>query len=131
MIVKFFKPYDNLDARRLPGGKRELLAKIVFSIDADMYVIPSGFVTDYSSLPWFVAWTMNWRKVDIAGVVHDWFYKEGSLPKREADRIWKAVAMNGDSKHYRVNAIQGYAGLAGLTIFGWFPWWKHRRADKN
>ena len=40
--------------------------------DDDPIVVPEGFVTDFSSDP---IGLLDWSKVDVAGVVHDYLYQ--------------------------------------------------------
>lgn len=108
-------------------GRRLLLRPLVVKID-DGYLItvPAGFVTDFSSTPSGVGWVMDWSKVDVAGVVHDWLYADGSLDRRKADRIWKDIALRGQ---HSANGLQAWLGRGALLLFGWRAWNRHRRHD--
>ena len=112
-----------LIVKRLPDGRRELLYSLVIEIDGVKFTVPSGTVTDYSSIPQPFAWLMRWSRVDIAGVVHDYLYQTGLLSRKEADHIWRQVARAGQT---RANAVQAWLGYAGLRIGGWVTWNRYR-----
>ena len=108
-------------------GRRLLLRPFVVKIDAGYLItVPAGFVTDFSSIPSGVGWVMDWSKVDVAGVVHDWLYADGSLDRRKADRIWKDIALRGQ---HSANGLQAWLGRGALLLFGWRAWNRHRRHD--
>lgn len=122
------KRLSNLDTRRLPDGRRMLLVDLVMVIDDVRYVVPRGLVTDYSSVPFGLRWACHWTRVDIAGVVHDWLYKSAYLTRRDADRIWREVALAGKR---RAHPVQGYGGWLLLRIGGWYAWEMHRLNDRR
>lgn len=81
----------SLRTERLSDGRRKLLRDLVVEIGgADPITIPAGFVTDFSSIPWFARALVRWSRVDIAGVVHDWLYTTSELSRRQADRLWRS-----------------------------------------
>lgn len=137
-----------LQTQRLTDGKRELTRELVVEVDGEQIVVEKGFVTDFSSYPMmafvgiltlFAAIFPNgwlafpllflvpkYSKVDIAGVVHDYFYQRGGKSKYAADKIWYQLAMAGD---HRANFFQAFAGRwVGLFVFGWGMWWHHRKS---
>ena len=104
-----------LQTKRLPNGKRKLLCDLEVRVKntdiglatgKDKFVIRKNFVTDFSSIPTLLQWTVRWSTVDIAGVVHDWLYhKEGykeiqniRFPRWEADRMWRDIALSGSNR---------------------------------
>ena len=72
---------------------------------------------DYSSLPWGLRWLVNWDRVDIAGVVHDYLYRKATnftyRSRWEADLAWFRLALSGE---HRANWLQAALGLAGLYL---------------
>lgn len=117
-----------LRTERMKGGLRVLLRPLELSLPDGLLTVPAGFVTDYSSIPWFLAWVVNWSRVDLAGVAHDKLYATGMYDHRRcsrayADRVWREVAMSGD---HRANTIQGWGGWLVLRIFGGFVWYPYR-----
>ena len=109
---------------RRSDGRRLLLRPLVVNIESHGKItVPAGFVTDFSSFPRGTRWIARWSKADIAGVVHDWLYAEGSTGKEKADQIWKEVALSG--KH-STNGLQAWLGHRGLAWFGGWAWKNHR-----
>lgn len=114
-----------LQTERLPDGRRKLLRDFVYEVDGVRDTVPAGFVTDYSSVPWFGRFLMRWSKVDVAGVAHDWHYYSGKGTRREADRVWRVIAAHGEGAPGPVRARIGHVVL---RVGGWYAWRKHRRA---
>jgi len=77
-------------------------------------------------IPWYGRILVRWSKVDIAGVVHDWYYQTGATSRARADEIWRLVAMAGT---YHANAIQAWIGWFALRVGGWIAWRRYRRQD--
>lgn len=118
---------EPLQTMRMPNGKRRLDRALVYEIDGEIITVPAGFVTDYSSIPSMFSWLVRWDRVDCAGVVHDWLYQSGTMPRRKADKIWRKVAQYG--KH-SANPAQAWTGWAGLRLGGWVAWIKHRKNNE-
>ena len=109
---------------RCEDGRRLLLRPLVVKVgNGDSMTIPAGFVTDFSSIPPVAGWVMAWSKVDIAGVVHDWLYAEGSMDRSKADRIWQEFALCGG---HSANELQSWLGRGALFLFGRWAWNRHR-----
>ena len=117
-----------LQTERLPNGNRKLIRKLVVEVDYDTTItVPEGFETDFSSIPAFARSFIDWSRVDIAGVVHDFLYwcpQEGFSRKR-ADDVWRRIAAAGAS---RANSLQQWLGWAGLRMIGWRAYRKARKA---
>ena len=81
--------FTPLEVEVLPDGKHYRLTKdlIVFSHRCGVTVIPTGFVTDFASVPrglWNIfPPTGKWSK---AAVYHDYLYQMGTISRAEADR---------------------------------------------
>lgn len=106
-----------LQVERLPDGRRQLLRVFNYEVDGveEPISVPAAFVTDFSSDP---IGLLDWSKVDVAGVVHDYLYqhpKEIGSRWRE-DVIWLKIATSGE---WRVNRFFGILGFLGIRIFGW------------
>jgi hypothetical protein len=115
-------------SERVRDGKRMLLRELVLELPDGRYTAPAGFVTDYSSIPWWGAWFVHWSKVDLAGIVHDQLYAHGRMHDRvirrhEADRVWREVAMAGT---HRANTLQAWVGWGVLRLGGWLYWYPYR-----
>lgn len=139
----YIRAGDTLQTKRLPDGTRELLAPLRLDnvYEGRGFDVPKGLVTDFSSIPWFGWWIVRWSRVDVAGVVHDYLYRDaypdagqdsywsllpgvkrdttGFMRRLEADWIWYLVAVSG--KHH-ANPIQATLGLIGLRIGGRKAW---------
>lgn len=123
---------NRLRTERLPNGKRELLANLNREALGVEIEVPTGFPTDFSSIPSFARFVVRWSKIDVAGVVHDWCYHvglqdaSGKPSQKMADDIWRVVAQTGESK---ANAFQAWVCWLGLRIGGCWAWKKHRAND--
>lgn len=139
---------ENLSVTRLDNGKRSLNRALTVRLKGGKSItVPKGFATDYSSIPYvclilavcLVSFLFSfgplmilvllippvWSKVDIAGVVHDFLYVSGAVPKWEADKVWLELAMAGES-HARW--WQAYpCWFFGLVIGGIPTWLKYRK----
>ena len=114
----------------LDDGRRMLKRALIYRIDGVQYVVPSGFITDYSSLPALYRPFVRFDRVDYAGVVHDCAYKtcfHSNMTRSQADTLWRVVAMHGPNG---ANRVQAWSGYFGLRAGGWVTWNKYRKADK-
>lgn len=68
-------PVRGTDQRVLRG------ALVYIAEDGQVYVVPSGFSTDYASIPKFLrSWIdQDSGQIREAAVLHDWLYSQGSL----------------------------------------------------
>ena len=131
MVSKVRKHFE-LKTARLPGGDRKLLGPLrvhrlasrlpelqvwsgsVCSGAVDVY---SGFVTDFSSIPTPLHWVVGWSQVDVAGVVHDFLYRDTSCPRAIADDVWWELARSGLSSVGQCRAWLCWMILRGC---GWY-----------
>lgn len=51
--------------------------------------VPCGFVCDLNSLPRMVWWISPKTDYPAAGVVHDWLYRTGAVPRQIADQVYR------------------------------------------
>jgi hypothetical protein len=117
---------DMMQTERREDGRRFLLRDLHLEIEGDPIRIPAGTITDFSSIPWYGRILVRWSKVDIAGVVHDWYYQTGASSRAKADAIWRLVAVAGT---HRANAFQAWVGWLALRVGGWVAWNRYRRQD--
>ena len=115
-----------LQTERMSNGKRKLLRELQIQIGDDTFNIEEGFITDYSSIPWFGRFVVRWSKVDIAGVIHDWLYVNGILNRPEADEVWKVTAKSGS---HRANAAQAWICWFSIRLGGLRAWNRYRKQD--
>ena len=95
-------------------------------VEGERITVPAGTLTDFSSIPWLGRVLVRWSKVDIAGVVHDWLYQEGTTSRARADEIWRRLAV---SSEHRANAFQAWVAWLAVRVWGWGAWREHRRQD--
>ena len=83
----------------------------------------SGFTTDYSSIPTLLHWFVSWWKVDVAGVVHDFLYRDTNCPRDTADAVWRELALSGRSCASSFQAWVCWVMLRGFG--GWSKPYPH------
>lgn len=129
-------PPGALQVERLPNGRRKLLRPLMVEVDGDIIVVPTGFVTDYSSWPRFLPGP-RFSKIDVAGVVHDALFRWGRIGESkdarkvgyvEANRIWYKVARAGSHDDAKASWLGAWLGRAGLFCGAWVTWMRYRRA---
>lgn len=137
-----------LRVERLDNGRRRLLRDLSVNLGTDLglgdgrfegltlsdddttvITVPEDFDTDFSSIPGFARALYRFDAVDLAGTCHDWAYYVG-VPQKEADEIWRLVAISGEK---RVAGWKGRLGWLALRVFGSFAYNDHaaRRADRQ
>ena len=136
---------EPLQTMRWPDGSRVLLKPLVVEVLGYRIRIENDddFKTDFSSMPFFGRWFVRWSKVDVAGVVHDWLYRtvgkgsvsneahEGknlrnNITQKEADEIWRLIALSGN---HRANLVQAWVCWSVLRLAGWAVWNGYHRKD--
>ena len=150
MKNSYIQNNQRLQTERQDDGDRRLLRDLPLKIDGVDYVVPAGFKTDYSSIPRLGRWLVRWSKVDIAGTVHDWLYRdkyrnygfdsvfyllpfigtdnEGYEARKDADWVWYLVALSGE---HGANPLQAALGWAGLRLGGWIFWNRIRKQQNK
>lgn len=90
-----------------------------------VFHVPVGFITDLASIPWFVPIGFIDNRIQIAAILHDYFYKviERSgwpvydISRKEADYLfWMAMVQNGVPKY------KAWTCWAAVRMFGWLGW---------
>ena len=126
--TKVRDPPGPLRTERLPNGRRKLIRNLVVKLEGGTKItVPDGFETDFSSIPAFARSFIDWSRVDIAGVVHDFLYwcPQRGIDRKSADGIWREIAGAGER---RANWFQQWLGWTGLRIGGWWAFRNARRA---
>ena len=119
---------DPLEVKRLDDGRRELLKPLSRVVYGREVCVHAGFVTDFSSDP---IGLLDWSKVDVAGVVHDYLYNPCSddddgkptVSRWRADCIWFKIATSGK---WQSSPITAALGWVGMRVFGGLFWKKGR-----
>ena len=106
-----------LQVERLDDGRRRLLRELRYEVHGadDPIIVPKGFETDFSSDP---IGLLDWSKVDVAGVVHDYLYQnpEQLRSRWREDVIWFKIARAGK---WKTSLFPACLGFLGLVLFGW------------
>jgi hypothetical protein len=102
------QPLRNRDGRQFYQVNEPLVYRS--DVASTIIKVPEGFVTDLASIPRlpFVYLLLN-GFADEAGVVHDYLYSVGTLPRDVADKVlYEACILTGVSA-WKASAI--YAGV--------------------
>ena len=113
---------------RLPTGRRRLVRNLGLDVEDRRFTVRRSSQTDFSTIPFFGRWVVRWSKVDIAGVIHDVLYHDGSLSRAQADRVWRLVASSGE---HSANAVQAWVCWVALRLGGWLAWNSYRRRERR
>lgn len=125
-------PLGGLDGEFDPtvtDGRRFILSedfRVVIPEEGIDFTVPSGFVTDFNSVPrilwvWFAPW-----ECPEAGVVHDYLYQHpGDMSRGDVDNVHrKIMVLKGRDSKARIAWL-------GIRAGGWKPWNKYRKAEKE
>ena len=76
--------------------------------------VPSGFVTDFASIP-AIVWPLlpKWGKYGLASVVHDYLYAVGRGERSDADAALLDAMQDLRERSWRDSLIEGALRLAG------------------
>ena len=79
-----------LDVELVSKGRWRLLLPLAYRSDiAGLIVVPTGFVTDFASVPRLpLAYLLTGDTAHAAAVVHDYLYETGTGTKAVADRVF-------------------------------------------
>ena len=129
---------------RQPDGNRKLMRDLEVEVRLHGRIVkikvPTGFVTDYSSIPTPLHGFVRWSRVDIAGVVHDWLYwkcgviskrKKVRLTRTEADTIWRRIALSGCRPAHGWQAVLCWFAIRGAGTSTWNGYAKRRELARE
>lgn len=82
--------------RRVDPTTWELVAPLSYQGRVDHWTIPSGYRTDFATVPWFAQWVIPRTGVwTLAAVLHDWLLTDGIpagfVTSRQADGVFRRV----------------------------------------
>jgi hypothetical protein len=85
-----------LKVQYIDGKKWKLVSDLIFRYirDGNVYhiTIPTGFVTDFASIPrWLWVIAGNRGKYNKAAVLHDYLYKTQIMSRKESDRLYRKM----------------------------------------
>jgi len=117
--------------RAIPGTKyrkfllyEPVIYDIGYSGSDDRIIVPSGFITDFASIP-RILWVF-WPPMGQysgAAILHDYLYSSQKHSRDRCDDIFmEAMVVLGVSRRTR------YALFYGVRCGGWCAWNKHKEA---
>lgn len=93
-----------------------------------VFLIPSGFFTNFESVPSIARALVGWLLGDVfttalAAVPHDYLYATHELPREEADQIfWELLGLL--DPRTRRGPIANAVKWGSVRLFGWWYWRK-------
>ena len=118
---------NTASGRVIPGTYSiQLLEDFNVAIEDYVFCVPYLFVSDGASIPIGLRNLFSrFGKHSDAAILHDWLYHTGELPRKEADRIFRA--------HMKLLGVKwrAYAMWAGVAMFGGWSWRSHRKGKQN
>lgn len=111
--------------RRVDPATWELVAPLSYQGRVDHWTIPSGYRTDFATVPWFVQWliprTGTWT---LAAVLHDWLITDGIpaglVTSRQTDGVFRRVL-----REESVDPVRRWLMWAAVRAAA--PFSRHRR----
>lgn len=106
------------------GGTWTILQPLIYESSAAqrLFIVPEGFVTDFASVPRIpLAFLLTGDSAHEAAVVHDWLYRENTVTRELADKIFQEAA--------HVSGEPGWKAWlmwVGVRVGGWVAWNDHR-----
>lgn len=126
-MLKFITP---LICEALPDGVNwELHDNLVIDLGlpdvTDLLTIPTGFVTDFGSIPWFIPnWIANPEgKAKRSYAMHDYLYRN-----QLNDQLVDDALLNEGMIVDGVNWFQRFTVYRGLRLGGWVTWDKYAKS---
>jgi len=79
-----------LDLRATNPGEWQLLSPLVYTSKAgDIYIVPTGMITDLASIPKLLRPAIDRNGLSRpAAVLHDYLYLIGSLSRKQSDELF-------------------------------------------
>ena len=103
------------------GGKWQLSSTLLYASDIvdGLITVPSGFITDFASVPRLpVVYLLNGDTAHAAAVVHDYLYAAAYIPRNLADKIlYEAMRVTGVPL-WRAGAMYAAVRLFGGQFYG-------------
>lgn len=113
MKVEFL---SKLDVESFDNGKWILLEAFCVKIDEEVICVPSGYETDFASIPRLpFVFLIFGNTATRSSVIHDWLYTLGTRPREWCDEVFReAMKLDGLSAWRRQLMYMGVrAGGAG------------------
>lgn len=82
--------FSELKVEKAEGDRWELTAPFVYDDKWIRVEVPTGFLTDFASVPRLpVAYLLTGNTAHRAAVIHDYLYATGLTPRAEADKVFR------------------------------------------
>jgi len=119
-----YKPYYK--DGELVRGKVVTQSTLVWSLEGlGKITVPSGFVTDLASLPWFTLFLFKrLGKHQRGAVLHDYLYRTKWFTKTYTDKQFNIAMKQDNVARWRRNLI-----MSGLAVGGWVAWAKNKSIE--
>jgi len=104
----------------------ELVADLYYKANTDTIRVPSGFITDFASVPWIFRWffPVMGTLSDKPAVLHDWLYVTESFDRKTCDELfYKALKERG------VSRWKAWSMYKAVRLGGWYVWNKHKKEE--
>ena len=103
----------------MPDGRKwRLVYSFRYRTNGRLIAVPSGFITDFASVPFPLWWLIpSWGKDGKAAVVHDYLYQEKTVTRKEADDIFREAMIELGVSGWRV-----FLMYWAVRLFGWMAW---------
>jgi hypothetical protein len=96
--------------------------KFLFRSSNQAVTVPSGFVTDFASIPKIVAPIFKNDPHAIPGLVHDYLYWTQRCTRKQADRMFESALVQLHATNVKAGAM-----FLGVRIGGLGPWKQNHR----
>jgi hypothetical protein len=96
----------------------------VWQDDYDVVTVPTGFMTDFASIPWVFRWwqTGGAGPQRVAAYFHDYLYSmQTDFNRRGSDRVFREVMQYVDGDGWR-KWFRRWAMWSALRVGGWLAW---------
>lgn len=108
----------SLDVRYIDGKDWMLLAPLIVMAGDNLIRVPSGFVTDFASVPRIPLAFMLFGNIGHrSATVHDWLYSTGEVSRQEADEILKELLSEEGAGGIRANLMYAGVRLGGASHY--------------
>lgn len=102
------------------GGDQVLHEDLIWESGGLRYVVPTGFVTNYASVPKCLRWIFSVRGMyNRATILHDYMYTKASSVN---DRFLADAIFRVTMKELGVPLLRRVAMYYGVRIGGWTSW---------
>ena len=101
--------------------------RLMRAIEWRTHKVPEGWLTDLTSIPWWVPWIRREGKHTPASVLHDRLYAKPppGWTRRKCDRAYHTAMVTLDVVRRDRGPI-----WAGVRAFGWVAWRRYRKTDR-